>query len=262
MCRTAAARPLPLPPMNWSLPHLLPGAAFPDPERALPDEAPYPGLLAVGGSLDAGSLRAAYAAGIFPWFSQGQPLLWWSPDPRMVLLPDELRVHRSLRKTASRMAADPDFALRVDTDFEGVMRACAAPRAGASGTWIVEPMVDAYCALHRQGLAHSFELWRDGRLAAGLYLVCLGGCAFGESMFTRVSDGSKLLLMALCGFALARGLQWIDCQQVTAHLARLGARPWPRRAFLRSLRKARALPGPAGWTYDWTQFHQYCAAWL
>ncbi len=248
--------------MNWSLAVLRPGEEFPAPERALGSDSPYPGLLAAGGSLDAPTLQRAYSQGIFPWFGEDEPLLWWSPDPRMVLLPGQLRVHRSLRQAARRMAGDPRYALRVDTAFEAVMRGCAAPRRHGGGTWIVEPIVAAYCALHRLGLAHSFELWRDDRLVAGLYLVGLGGCAFGESMFTRVSDGSKVLLMALCGFALAHGLRWIDCQQQTAHLAGLGARPWPRRRFLDCLAQARALPAPPGWQYDWTQFRQHCAAWL
>ncbi len=257
----AAATPAP-DAMNWTLPRLRPGEPFPPPEAALPAQAPYPGLLAAGGSVDAATLRRAYADGIFPWFGADEPPLWWSPDPRMVLLPEELRVTRSLRRAARRFAADPRFELAVDRDFEQVMVACAAPRGGVAGTWIGPAIVRAYVALHRDGLAHSFELRRDGELIAGLYLVALGGAAFGESMFTRVDDGSKVLLMALCGFAHARGLRFIDCQQQTAHLASLGARPWPRQRFLRELEQARRQPGPASWQYDWTHFVQHCAAWL
>ncbi|WP_018911734.1 leucyl/phenylalanyl-tRNA--protein transferase [Thiomonas sp. FB-6] len=248
--------------MNWTLPRLRPGEPFPPAEGALPAEAPYPGLLAAGGRVDAPTLRAAYAGGIFPWFGEDEPPLWWSPDPRMVLLPGELRVRRSLRQSARRLSADPRFELRVDGDFAAVMRACAQPRAGVAGTWIGPSILQAYAELHAQGLAHSFELWRDGELVAGLYLVALGAAAFGESMFTRVDDGSKLLLMALCGFALSRGLRFIDCQQQTGHLASLGARPWPRGRFLRELAQARELDGVRSWQYDWTQFRQHCAAWL
>lgn len=248
--------------MNWTLARLRPGDPFPAPEHALPDDAPYPGLLAVGGRLDAASLRQAYAQGIFPWFGEDEPPLWWSPDPRMVLLPEQLRVRRSLRQAARRFAADPRYQLGVDGDFEQVVRACAAPRAGVPGTWIGASIVRAYVELHREGLAHSFELRRDGELVAGLYLVSLGAGAFGESMFTRVDDGSKVVLMALCGFARAHGLRFIDCQQQTAHLASLGAQPWPRARFLQHLDQARVQPAPACWQYDWTQFRQHCAAWL
>lgn len=248
--------------MSWTLVGLRPGDPFPSAEHALPADSPYPGLLAVGGSLDAGTLRQAYAQGIFPWFGEGEPTLWWSPDPRMVLLPAELRVSRSLRRAARRFADDPRYRVCVDEDFEQVMRACAAPRTDAPRTWIGPDILRAYVELHREGLAHSFELRRDGELVAGLYLVCLGGAGFGESMFTRVDDGSKVLLMGLCGFALAHGLRFIDCQQQTAHLASLGARPWPRAVFLRELEQARAQPGPGTWQYDWTQFRQHCAAWL
>lgn len=232
---------------------------FPSPEGALAEPN---GLLAAGGSLAPARLVEAYRRGIFPWSSEGQPLLWWSPDPRMVLLPAELRVRRSLRQSARRLSADPRCELRVDGDFAAVMRACAQPRAGVAGTWIGPSILQAYAELHAQGLAHSFELWRDGELVAGLYLVALGAAAFGESMFTRVDDGSKLLLMALCGFALSRGLRFIDCQQQTGHLASLGARPWPRDRFLRELAQARELDGVRSWQYDWTQFRQHCAAWL
>ena len=247
---------------HWQLARLRPGAAFPPPEQAWPAQSPYPGLLAIGGAVDSATLRNAYAQGIFPWFGEDEPPLWWSPDPRMVLLPQDLTVRRSLRQSARRYAADPRFELRVDSAFEQVMRACAAPRAGAPGTWIGPLILRAYGDLHAQGLAHSFELWRDGDLVAGLYLVALGAAAFGESMFTRVDDGSKVALMALCGFAQHHGIRFIDCQQQTAHLASLGAGPWPRERFLRELRQARALEGPACWQYDWTQFHQHCAAWL
>ncbi len=248
--------------MTWNLTHLRPGEAFPPPSAALPAASPYPGLLAIGGRVDADSLRRAYAQGIFPWYAPGDPVLWWSTDPRMVLEPHALRVHRSLRRSTRARLADARWQLRVDADFRGVMRDCAAPRRDGAGSWISAELVDAYGALHDAGLAHSFELYHDTQRVAGLYLVALGAMLFGESMVTRVTDGSKLLLMALCGFALRHGLGPIDCQQQTAHLASLGATPWPRQDFLRTLEDARARPAPAAWRYDAAQMRSDCAAWL
>lgn len=248
--------------MTWTLARLRPGERFPPPEQALPSDAPYPGLLAVGGRVDAHTLQSAYAQGIFPWFGADEPPLWWTPDPRMVLVPAELKVHRSLRQSARRRIHDPRYALRVDSDFRAVMRACAAPRRDTDETWIVPSIIDAYDALHAKGLAHSFELWEDETLVAGLYCVALGGMVFGESMFTRVDDGSKLLLMALCGFCLRHGIGPIDCQQQTAHLARLGARAWPRAAFMMTLAQSSSICGPSTWQYDLSQFQRDCAHWL
>lgn len=189
------------------------------------------GLLAVGGDLSPERLLAAYRRGIFPWFGPGDPLLWWSPDPRMVLFPPEFRISHSLRKTLHRHA----YELRTDSAFEQVMRACAAPRDGeGSGTWIVAEMIAAYCALHRQGNAHSVEVWRDGELAGGLYGVAIGRMFYGESMFSRKPDGSKIALAHLAAqwqrWHGARGL--IDCQMYTPHLASLGARAIPRTEFV------------------------------
>ena len=248
--------------MTWTLARLRPGDCFPPPEQALPNDAPYPGLLAVGGRVDAKTLQAAYAQGVFPWFGADEPPLWWTPDPRMVLVPAELKVRRSLRQSARRHLREARLALRTDSDFRAVMQACAAPRRDTEQTWIVPAIVDAYCTLHTQGLAHSFELWRDDELVAGLYCVSLGGMVFGESMFTRVDDGSKLLLMALCGFCLRHGIGPIDCQQQTAHLANMGARAWPRDAFMRALEQSGLAQGPASWQYDWSQFQRDCAPWL
>ena len=169
------------------LPWLQPGDPFPDPAQAWDQRQPAPGLLAAGGALDVDSLQRAYASGIFPWFSEGQPILWWSTDPRMVLHTDEFRVRRSLRKTLARFIADPHCELRMDHAFDTVIRACAAaPRAGQSGTWIVPEMVQAYQAFHRAGFVHSVETWIDGELAGGLYCVNIGRAVFGESMFTRL----------------------------------------------------------------------------
>ncbi len=245
------------------IPWLAPGAAFPPPEQAWPEGSPAPGLLAAGGALDAGSLQRAYASGIFPWFSAGQPILWWSTDPRMLLRTDAFRLHRSLRKRIDQLLRADRLQIRFDSDFRRVMAHCAqAPRGGQSGTWILPEMVDAYCNLHAAGLAHSVETWIDGELVAGLYCVALGHAVFGESMFTRVNDGSKIALAALVAFGLAKGVEQIDCQQVTRHLASLGARPARRADFLQSLRVQTAQPA-LQWQFEpvyWKQLGLACAA--
>ena len=227
------------------LPWLDPGAPFPAPDLAWADDSPAPGLLAAGGALDVQSLKRAYAHGIFPWFSDGQPLLWWSTDPRMVLEVETFRLHRSLRKRITALLTNGRLEIRIDTEFARVITACAnAPRPGQSGTWIVPDMVDAYCALHEAGLAHSVETWIDGELVAGLYCVALGKAVFGESMFTLLPDGSKIALAALVAFCHAHTIPQIDCQQVTAHLASLGARPMPRAQFLLAMRRQLNQPAP------------------
>jgi leucyl/phenylalanyl-tRNA--protein transferase len=207
------------------IPWLRPGDAFPPPERALrePD-----GLLAAGADLSVPRLLEAYRHGIFPWFSDDQPILWWSPDPRMVLLPEALRVTRSLARTLRNR----DHSLSSDTDFRAVMEACAAPRPGSDGTWITSAMVDAYCALHRAGWAHSVEIRIDGVLAGGLYGVAIGRVFFGESMFSRVPDASKMAFVHLVRTLQEAGFELIDCQMATAHLASLGAINMPRSEFL------------------------------
>lgn len=223
------------------LPWLQPGDPFPDPARAWDERQPAPGLLAAGGALDVDTLRRAYSSGIFPWFSDDQPILWWSTDPRMVLYTDEFRLHRSLRKTLARLLRDPGFEIRFDHDFARVIRACAgSPRNGQSGTWIVPDMVEAYVNLHRAGYAHSVETWIDGELAGGLYCVAIGRAVFGESMFTRVPDASKLALAALVAWCRQAGVALIDCQQNTSHLASLGAREIARADFVQHL--ARVTP--------------------
>jgi leucyl/phenylalanyl-tRNA--protein transferase len=233
-----------------NLPWLDPGDPFPDPARAWDARQPAPGLLAAGGALDVDSLHRAYSSGIFPWFSEGQPILWWSTDPRMVLFPAEFRLHRSLRKTIARLAADPAFEIRIDFAFEDVIRACAtSPRPGQAGTWIVPQMVNAYCAFHRAGFAHSVEVWTGGRLAGGLYCVGIGQAVFGESMFTRVPDASKVALAALVAFCLEHGIPMVDCQQNTQHLASLGAREIPRAAFVAQVAQSVKKPAPS-WRFD------------
>ena len=197
---------------------------FPPLERAMVEPN---GLLAVGGDLSVHRLVAAYRRGIFPWFSEGQPILWWSPDPRMVLFPDEFAVSRSLR----RRIAERRFDVRIDTAFGAVIRACAGPRDRASGTWITPGMVAAYEALHEAGYAHSVEAWRGDRLVGGLYGLALDRVFFGESMFAHETDASKVALAHLVALCRSRGVGVIDCQQDTRHLASLGARTVPRRVF-------------------------------
>ena len=228
--------------------------AFPPVDRAWGEASDAPGLLAAGGGLDVARLRSAYTQGIFPWFSRGQPVLWWSPNPRMVLKVADFRLHRSLKKTLRRFEQTPGCEIRVDTAFEAVIRKCAqAPREGQNGTWILGAMVDAYCALHAQGLAHSVETWVDGEMVAGLYCVAIGQAVFGESMVSERSDGSKIALSALVAFCLHHQVAQIDCQQNTQHLASLGARPVPRADFVATLAQATRAPAlewqfsPADW---------------
>jgi leucyl/phenylalanyl-tRNA---protein transferase len=231
-------------------PWLEPGEVFPEPHSAWRTSDPAPGLLAVGGALDCDSLLRAYSHGIFPWFSEGQPILWWSPDPRMVLRPTQFKLHRSLRKTLLQFQTTTGCELRVDTAFESVIQACAdSSRSGAPGTWIVPSMVAAYCALHRQGYAHSVETWVNGQLVGGLYCVAIGRAVFGESMFTRQSDASKIALSALVALCLVHGVQMIDCQQNTAHLASLGACEVARSVFLDSVQCA-TQQSALRWTFD------------
>jgi leucyl/phenylalanyl-tRNA--protein transferase len=217
---------------------------FPPVGRALRDPN---GLLAAGGDLSVKRLTDAYGRGIFPWYSEGQPLLWWSPDPRMVLFPDELRISRSLRKRLRRR----DYEVRADHAFGTVMRACAAPRAGQSGTWITEEMMRAYAELHRRGCAHSVETWIDGRLAGGLYGVALGRAFYGESMFAAVTDASKIAFAHLVRQLARWNFGLIDCQMRTAHLASFGAREIPRADFMRKLAElVNYPPGPRMWRFD------------
>lgn len=224
-----------------ALPWLEPGQDFPPVDTAWAADAPAPGLLAAGGALDAPTLRRAYAHGIFPWFSEGQPILWWSPDPRMVLFPAELKISRSLRKILNKHA----YEIRVDTAFRQVMEACAAPRDG-HGTWITPAMIEAYAELHRQGLAHSIETWVNGQLAGGLYGVSLGKMFYGESMFSRQADASKIAFVHLVRQLERWNFGLIDCQMKTAHLAALGAREIPRAEFSQKLTELVNFPGDIG----------------
>lgn len=204
--------------------------SFPSVELALLEP---PGLLAAGGDLRVERLLAAYRRGIFPWYSQGQPILWWCPDPRTVLFPSELKVSRSLAKTIRNRG----FEARFDSDFSGVMAGCGDSSLRPEGTWITRDMRRAYQQLHQQGLAHSVETWLDNELVGGLYGVRLGRVFFGESMFSRVSDASKFALKMLCDHSIANDVQLIDCQMSTPHLLGLGAREIPRREFIALLHR-------------------------
>lgn len=205
---------------------------FPPPERA----ARVPnGLLAAGGNLAVATLRDAYRSGIFPWYEAGQPILWWSPDPRAVIFPDRVHVSRSLARELRRAR----YRITCDQSFGGVARACAAPRRGQAGTWILPEMIAAYEALHRAGDAHSVECWMDGELAGGLYGVAVGSVFCGESMFSARPNASKLVLVHLARGLAAGGFTLIDCQVGNPHLASLGAVELPRRAFLAHLAQAR-----------------------
>jgi len=217
---------------------------FPPVTAALADPN---GLLAASSALELPRLLDAYRRGIFPWYSAGQPVLWWSPDPRMVLLPREFKISHSLRKSLRNRG----YEIRVDANFEAVMRACAAPRDGHDGTWINEQMVSAYCALYKRGLAHSVETWIGGKLAGGLYGVALGRVFYGESMFARAPDASKIALAHLVRQLERWEFGMIDCQVRTAHLAALGAREIPRRNFIRRLGELVNYPDRIGrWQFD------------
>lgn len=232
------------------LPWLEPGDPFPAVERAWGATDPAPGLLAAGGALDVDTLLRAYSEGIFPWYSAGQPILWWSTDPRMVLRTHQFRLHRSLRKTLIKLLLDQRLVIRFDHDFERVIRACAhTPRKDQAGTWILQPMIQAYLQLHCAGHAHSVEAWIDGELSGGLYCVNLGAMVFGESMFSRRSNASKLAMCGLVAFCLANGIPLIDCQQETSHLASLGATLMPRTDFSQHLRKTTSHRAPV-WRFE------------
>jgi leucyl/phenylalanyl-tRNA--protein transferase len=236
--------------MPPQLPWLEPEDLLPHPACAWGPADPAPGLLAAGGRLDVAHLRSAYAQGTFPWYGPDQPILWWAPDPRMVLHVAEFKLHRSLRKTLQAFRASPSSEIRVDHSFHEVITACAfKERDGQAGTWIVPEMIDAYTELHEAGYAHSVETWINGRLTGGLYCVALGQAVFGESMFAHATDASKIALAALVSLCRHHGVSMIDCQQNTHHLATLGAREISRTDFLSHIQKAQTRP-PLSWTFD------------
>ena len=220
-----------------------PAAPLPHASSAL-DEPD--GLVAAGRDLSARRLLEAYRGGIFPWYSAGQPVLWWSPDPRMVLFIDEFKLSRSLAKTLRRLNRENLWQISLDTDFEAVMMQCAQPRPDQDGTWITQAIVNAYCDLHRMGHAHSVEVRDNGELIGGLYGVSIGRMFYGESMFARRTDASKAALAGLVGMLKAQGFTMIDCQQTTSHLVSLGGRAIPRQVFLEQIAALTAQPSP-----DW-----------
>jgi leucyl/phenylalanyl-tRNA--protein transferase len=218
---------------------------------ALGPDSDAPGLVAAGGSVTPARLEEAYRKGIFPWFSPGQPALWWSPDPRMVLPVADFRLSHTLKKTLRRFIRSPGHEVRVDSAFRRVMEACATtPRDGQNGTWIVPEIIDAYVAWHGAGRAHSVETWIDGELVGGLYFVAIGRMFFGESMFSHRTDASKIALAALVAFSRRHGVTLIDCQQNTEHLASLGGHEIPRTAFEAHLSRTSGEPGVTEWFYD------------
>lgn len=226
------------------IPWLAADTPFPPLATALREPS---GLLAAGADLSAQRLLDAYRQGIFPWFSEGDPILWWSPDPRMVLLPEELKVSRSLRKTLRARR----YEIRIDSAFQAVMQECATTRDDQNGTWITDEIIRAYTRLHESGCAHSVETWIDGELAGGLYGVALGKMFYGESMFCRRTDASKIAFVHLVRQLRRWGFGMIDCQMKTAHLASLGAREIPRGEFAHRLTALTALPGSiAPWRFD------------
>jgi leucyl/phenylalanyl-tRNA--protein transferase len=233
------------------IPWLEKDTPFPDVSEALTEAEGAPGLLAAGAELSASRLLDAYRNGIFPWFSENQPVLWWSTDPRMVLPTAEFKISDSLRKTLRKvdqsMRTGGRWQVRFDTDFESVIRACAAPRERSSGTWISEDIVAGYCQLHTLGYAHSSELWLDNELVGGAYGICIGRMFYGESMFARTTDASKTALAYLVEFLRDQDVELIDCQQETNHLASLGGRTMPRTTFISHMKSAIAQPAITRW---------------
>ena len=226
------------------------GEDFPSVEDAWGIKDPAPGLLVAGGALDVASLVEAYSQGIFPWFSEGQPILWWSPDPRTVLVPQNFKLHRSLRKTLTRFTNDVGSEIKFNSAFEQVIKSCALKsRVGQPGTWIVPDMIEAYCNLHKAGHAHSIETWINGELAGGLYCVSLGRMVFGESMFSYQTDSSKIALSALVAFCRVHHITMIDCQQHTQHLESLGSTRINRGDFIKHLDQFAGMSTPK-WQFE------------
>lgn len=225
--------------MPATIPWIDADTPFPPPEQALVEPN---GLLCAGGSLSSQRLLDAYCQGIFPWFSADQPILWWSPDPRMVLFPSEFKISRSLRRTLLR----GNYDIRLDSAFGDVLLACAeTPRSGQNGTWITRDIQHAYRRLFDLGIAHSVETWIDGKLVGGLYGLAIGHMFYGESMFSHISDASKIAAAHLARFLEEHGFGMIDCQMNTPHLTSLGAREIPRSDFMRQLRALTRIDEPA-----------------
>ena len=228
--------------LHWLDPRQ-PDQAFPDPAFALPDPN---GLLAIGGDLSPTRLLNAYRQGIFPWFNPDEPILWWSPDPRCVFVPGTVHISRSLAQRIRRGG----YALSFDLAFAETLAACASVRRSDRGSWLGAEMQAAYCSLHRNSMAHSVEIWREGQLIGGLYGVAIGRMFFGESMFSAETDASKLALVHLSQQLLAWGFPLLDCQVASPHLLRLGAHNLPRADFLAQSQQAQQLTPPARWHFD------------
>ena len=224
------------------------------PEDSPPDVFPHPhqaidGLLAIGGDLSPQRILAAYPKGIFPWYEKPDPILWWSPDPRTILLPENLHISRRLARNIRRSS----LKITADTTFLQVIKGCAASRKNSGGTWISDDMIAAYLKLHRLGWAHSFEAWQNGNLAAGIYGIAIGRVFFGESMFTRIDNASKILFVNTLNYLISRSFELIDCQVWSKHLQSLGATTLPRSIFLEKLEM---LCNPRGNGFSWTQDHK------
>lgn len=239
--------------MTTANPHLQwldPGQVFPAVSQAWGEGSIAPGLLCAGSSLNTETLKDAYSQGIFPWYSTGQPVLWWSPEPRMVLYTNEFRLHPSLKKTLKKFIHASTCEIRVDSAFEEVIRTCStSPRDGQAGTWILPEMIDAYVEFHRAGFAHSIETWINGKLTGGLYCVGIGKAIFGESMFHRTTDCSKIAIAALVSMCRHHHIPLIDCQQNTRHLASLGAKEISRTVFTENVNILANQVGPE-WKFE------------
>lgn len=224
-----------------------------------PDPDPrFPGLIAASNELNVKRLIEAYQQGIFPWYSEGEPILWWCTNPRMVLYTNEFKVSRSLKKFIQKFINDSDCEIRVNCNFLNVINACASKlRPGQNGTWITSEIINAYYDLHKLGHAHSIETWYKNQLVGGLYCVNFGEMAFGESMFSDKPNSSKVALATLCAWATSNKIAMIDCQQETEHLRSLGARPIAREAFLNCVAKCRSKPQP-----DWNFGKEFLNYWL
>jgi leucyl/phenylalanyl-tRNA--protein transferase len=239
----------------WLGPH----DPFPNPLTQADPDPSVPGLIAVSEHIYPGQLARAYQQGIFPWYSDNQPILWWSPDPRMVLKPGDFKCSDSLRKIIRSFCQNAQSQIVVDDDFGAVIRSCAtSSRKDQDGTWITHEIIDAYTALHEQGNAHSIAIMEEGQLTGGLYCVSFGAMVFGESMFSRKTNASKIALAALSAWCLKNAVQMIDCQQETAHLLSLGAAPVPRAAFLEQLQiSLNQTKIEQSWTFDKTILHHW-----
>lgn len=229
---------------------LEPSTTFPNPRTDSDLHPEVPGLIAASENLSAEQLENAYRHGIFPWYSQGQPVLWWSPNPRMILVPQELKISHSFKKSLQQFLRDPDYEIRVDDNFQETIMACATQsRPQQNGTWITHAIIQAYTALHTNNQAHSVEVFFKNQRIGGLYLVNLGAMVFGESMFSRQTDASKIALAALCGFCIDSKIGLIDCQQETSHLSSMGGRPIPRNDFLDYIEHASNAKSPV-WNFN------------